>query len=171
MRKLRSFVVMIAAIVAVSVPAMAGEMLEHVDKADKFKISYPDHFKLDLTRKNLKAYVSSPENIASVGIMVQRAKISAADYIQAVEKKMGYPNMVAPGKRVISQKQAMEVGADGAALALFNIKTENGIVQQGWVVMTKGDTIYIMLQTVAESGKKQYGRNISAIAKTFRILD
>ena len=151
----------------------ADEMLLHTDKAGSFTVQYPSGWTKVLNQSNVNFDVTAPDGTAKVQVLVQDVgePVSAMAFLQEMEKAMGgRTNLVPEANRTPPAEQIQAANGDDGAIGAYRIDGQV-VVLQGVSIVTKGNKVYILIQTIQQATRATHGKSVGDIAKSFRITD
>jgi hypothetical protein len=152
--------------------AYAVTMAPHVDKEGKFTVKYPANWTKELNKEGCNFVATAPDQNALVQIQIQDVdpKISAANALIATEKQFNYTNLLPEDKRVIKANDLKASGGDDGAKGAYNLEANGVAVHQEIMIITKGNRIYVIIQTMGDAQKNVYGPIMNDIVKSFKVL-
>lgn len=141
------------------------------DKANKFKVSYPDGWKADTKAEHFKVLFKSPDETANIGVAVVSVDkpVGAVDFLAEVEKQMGVENIMGQDERQLEDDANTQVGADDGAMGVFMRGKGESQLRQIMFIFTKGVKIYTVIITFNESDKETYRQLTKDVMNSFQI--
>jgi hypothetical protein len=155
MKKRLNFMVLILSMflaLQLNFTAFAEEeaMAQYVDKANHFTIPYPKDWIKKLNDPDYKVQFVNKEETVNLGVMVQPldTKTSAKTFLSLMEDSMKVSNEFEEKDRIVTASDLKIFGADDGYGGRYTIVTDSVKVNQSIIVLMKGKTAYIVVQTI-----------------------